>query len=377
MNRRSLLPLVILIFVALFLVQCSPQPAAPEQVEVTRIVEQTVEEVVEVTRIVEREVEVEGEAVEVTRVVEVPAEPLIVRIAFPSIIDVDDVAALLAFEAMAEEGFPVVPTFYAQGELAAAAVAAGQADMGAGAATVWLNAINNGAPIAGIMEQAANGWSVVSRIEIEDCADVDGQRTAIHSEGSVSTAMLYAWIDSTCPEIEPEILVIPGSENRAAALLAGEIDVTPAELIDSVRIMELAPGEYHRIANFAVDLSGLRTGGFWVNRDFAEAHPEAVRAFIRNVLEIHRRIADEPDWFQEQVPRFLDMSEEDLAVLPTIVEALLANDNYPVNGGLTEENAQYTLDFFTDSGALEPGLTMEEAYDLTALNDVLAEIGER
>lgn len=374
MNIRTLLKIVVLVMLAMVITQCQAEPAVQE-VEVTRVVEQTVEEVVEVTRVVEREVE--GETVEVTRVVEVPADPLVVRIAFPSIIDVDDVAALLAFEAMLEEGFTVVPTFYAQGELAAAAVAAGQADFGAGAATVWLGAINSGAPIVGIMEQAANGWSVVSRIDIEDCAGIDGQRTAIHSEGAVSTAMLNAWIDTTCPEAEPEILVIPGSENRAAALLADEIDVTPAELIDSVRIMELAPGEYHRIANFGVDLPGLRTGGFWVSRSFAEENPEAVRSFIRNVLEVHRQIADDPDWFQEQIPRFLEMGEEDLAVLPTIVEALMDNDNYPVNGGLTEETGQFTIDFFTDSGRLEPGLTIEEAYDLTYLNEVLAELGTR
>lgn len=62
-----------LLLILASLVAC--QPAAPTQVEVTRIVEgETQTEVVEVTRVVEVEGETKTEVVEVTRVVEVPAE---------------------------------------------------------------------------------------------------------------------------------------------------------------------------------------------------------------------------------------------------------------------------------------------------------------
>jgi ABC-type nitrate/sulfonate/bicarbonate transport system substrate-binding protein len=378
--KKHVLAIAILVILALLVVACS---AEPETVEVTRIITETETETIEVTRIVEVEGETVTEVqevevpVEVTRIVEVPAEAAIVRVAFPSSIDIDDIAAMLAFEKMQDEGFAVAPTFYAQGELAAAAVAGGQADFGTGASTIWLSAIQAGEPLAGIMEQSANGWSVMGINDVEDCEDIDGMRTAIHSEGSVSTAMLRAYIDEVCPDIEPNYLVIPGSENRAAALMAGEIDVTPSELIDSIRIMELQPGEFHRIANFATDLPGLKTGGYWVSKEFAEENPEAVESFIRNVLEIHRRINNEPEWFIEQVPRFLEMEDEDIALLPQIVDALLAVNNYPINGGLTQESAQFTIDFFTNSERLEPGLTAEEAFDLSYLESVLAEIGEQ
>ncbi|MEM7336603.1 MAG: ABC transporter substrate-binding protein [Chloroflexota bacterium] len=325
-------------------------------------------EVVEVTRVV-----VETEEVEVTRIVETQ----IVRVAFPSSIDIDDVVALLAFEKMQDEGFAVAPTFYAQGELAAAAVASGQADFGMGSSTVWLSAILAGAEIKGVMEQAANGWSVMGLESIESCEDIGGMRTAIHSEGSVSTAMLRAYIGENCPGTEPNYLVIPGSENRAAALMAGEIDVTPAELIDSIRVQALQPGEFHRIANFATDLSGLRTSGYWVSQEFAQSNPEAMHTFIRNVLEVHRQVNEDPEWFIEQVPRFLELEDEDIALLPEIVDALLAIDSYPVNGGLSLESGQFTIDFFTDAGRLDAGLTAEQAYDLSYLDAVLAEIGEQ
>jgi NitT/TauT family transport system substrate-binding protein len=374
--KKHVLAIAILVILALLVAACT---AEPETIEVTRIITET--ETLEVTRIVEvggeTVTEIQEIEVEVTRIVEVPIEVQIVRVAFPSSIDIDDIAALLAFEKMQDEGFAVVPTFYAQGELAAAAVASDQADFGVGASTIWLSAIQAGEPLPGIMEQTANGWSVMGINDVADCADIDGMRTAIHSEGSVSTAMLRAYIDEVCPGTEPNYLVIPGSENRAAALMAGEIDVTPAELIDSIRVMELQPGEFHRIANFASDLPGLKTGGYWVNQDFATENPEAVKSFIRNVLEVNRRINDEPEWFIDQVPRFLELEDEDIALLPQIVAALLAINNYPVNGGMTLEGGQFTIDFFIDAGRLEPGLTAEEAYNLSYLEEVLAEIGER
>ncbi|MFN8458412.1 MAG: ABC transporter substrate-binding protein [Anaerolineae bacterium] len=373
--KKLILLAVVSVVLALIAACGAAQPETVKVVE-TVIVEKEVEK--EVEKIVTVQVEKEVEKIVTVQVEkEVVKEPLIVRVAFPSTIDIDDVAALLAFEKMQDEGFAVAPTFYAQGELAAAAVAGGQADFGVGASTIWLTAIQKGAPIVGIMEQTANGWSVVSIKDIKECKDLAGKRLAIHSEGSVSTAMLKAWIDTTCKGTEPEWLVIPGSENRAAAILAGEIDATPAEMIDSVKILTERPDDFQRIADFAKDLPDLKTGGFWVRTDFTKENPEAVKSFIRNVLEIHRQINDDPKWFGEQVPRFLAMEDKDIELLPKIIEALLSIDNYPVNGGMTPENAQGTIDFFTDSGRLEAGLMADKAFDLTFLDAVLEEIGKR
>ena len=73
--RRVTLFLMIFTVIALFVSAC--QPAPPEQVEVTRVVELPGETVVEeVTRVVEIEGETVTEEVEVTRVVEVPAAPM-------------------------------------------------------------------------------------------------------------------------------------------------------------------------------------------------------------------------------------------------------------------------------------------------------------
>jgi NitT/TauT family transport system substrate-binding protein len=300
-----------------------------------------------------------------------------IRAAFPSTPDIDDVSLLIAFERLIEQGIVIEPTFFAQGELAAVALAGGESELGSGSATVWLTAIEQGAPIIGTMENYVNGWSVMAVNEIASCADLDGMRVAIHSEGSVSTAMLRAWIDQTCPGSEPQFLVIPGSENRAAALMAGEIDATPSELIDAIRIDALQPGKFHRVADFAVDLPGLHTGGLWMASDWAAENPEIVQSIVQTVLEVQREVVDNPEWFVEQVPNYLDIAEAELPLLPAIVDAMLAIDSFPVNGGLTMDGAQGTLDFFTEAGRLDGTVSAEKAYDLSYLNQVIDEIGRQ
>ena len=142
-------------------------------------------------------------------------------VGYPSAIDVEDIPSLMAHELLAEQGYTVTPTFYSQAELAVAAVAMGDADFSVGAGrTVW-QAVSQGADLITIMEHAANGWMALSIPEISTCRDLDGRRYAHHSEGGVSKAMSDAYILENCPGTQPEILIIPGSANRAAALLGG------------------------------------------------------------------------------------------------------------------------------------------------------------
>ena len=73
-RKRVLWVVVVLLALSLLVAACQPQ-----QVEVTRVVQETVTEQieVEVTRVITEMIEVEGEQVEVTRIVEVEGEPVV------------------------------------------------------------------------------------------------------------------------------------------------------------------------------------------------------------------------------------------------------------------------------------------------------------
>lgn len=303
---------------------------------------------------------------------ETPLAAMQVSVAYPSIADFQDLPSLMALDRLTEDGYTIVPTFFAQPELAVEALASGKADFGFGSTRTYWAGIQQGGRFTTIMEEASNGWSVVGLTEIVDCADFDGRRLAFHSEGSVAKAMTDAFMRQNCPEITPEILVIPGSENRAAAMLAGQIDVTPLEPADVVQLLQKAPDRFHVVVDFAASLPDLMTSGIYVGLDYAAEHPHAVQDLITALLITHRRLAADPTLLIEEATTRLGI---DAASVPAILEAHLRIDSWDVNGGLTREAVEYSLDFYMQNASLEPGLTPDDVADLSYLAAVLEAMG--
>jgi NitT/TauT family transport system substrate-binding protein len=304
-----------------------------------------------------------------------PEEAGVVRIkvAYPSTPDFSDLPSLMAYDRLVEKGYAVLPTFFSDDALSIEAVSRGEAELGTGGARAVVAAMSKGASLVFIVEQTANEWSVYTVKAIQECSDLDGMRLAIHSESGSSAMMTRAYINENCGGIQPQWMIIPGSENRAAALMAGEIDATPAELSDAVAIETQRPGEFNLLANFGRDLARLKTSLFYANETFLQEHPEAVRDFIETLLQIHREIAENPDILLTEAPKYFEIDEE---LLPGIVEAYVDLGLWDVNGGLAEEDLAYSLDFYYQGEGIDPGLTVEGISDLSFLNDVLKDIGE-
>jgi ABC-type nitrate/sulfonate/bicarbonate transport system substrate-binding protein len=299
-------------------------------------------------------------------------EPVEIRVAFGAEMLMTDLPQILAHELLAKEGYEVTTTFYSKPELAVEALARGDADIGEGSVPAYWTAISKGANVASIMEQTANEWQIVAVPDIQTCADLDGMRLAHHSESSVSKAMADAYIAESCPGTEPQILFIANSPNRAAAMLADEIDATPLKLEQAMQLEREAPDRFHILTNFAQDVPGLKTVLLQVNRDFADQHPEAVRDFIRAMLTVHRQIDEDPKMLMDEVSKRLEVDPD---LLPEITQAYRDINTWDVNGGLTEASVKYSLDFYTNAGELEPGLTVSDVADLSFLEAVLDEIG--
>ena len=153
MSKNTLRIGLIGVVVMLVLAACAPPPTAapaePVQVEVTRVVVET-----QVSTVVETQV------VEVEVPVEVPAEVQKIRIAYQTQLDFGDLPSVLATELMADKGYAVLPTYYAEGNLAIAALAEGQADIGIGNVGAYWNAVGQGADILTIMVESRNPWSL-------------------------------------------------------------------------------------------------------------------------------------------------------------------------------------------------------------------------
>jgi NitT/TauT family transport system substrate-binding protein len=280
----------------------------------------------------------------------------------------------MAHALLAADGYDVAPTFFASPQLAADALARGQVDVGNGSVRTYWAAIAKGASVATVMEQAGNGWALVSTSEVRTCVDLHARRLAITGEGSVSAVMSGAYLRRRCPGVEPRIVTIAGSENRAAALLAGRVDAAPLELAESLYLAALGPGRFRTLVRFADDLPSVATTGVQVNRRWAAANPQAVRDYVRAVLSTHRRIARQPDLLAAEARARLRF---DPTLVSGVVDAYLRANAWDVNGRLTDAVVRESLAFFVRSGSLPDSLTAERVADLSHLQQVLDDIGRR
>jgi len=295
------------------------------------------------------------------------------KIAFPSVADLEDVPALLTAERLRPLGIDLEPTFFAQEVLAIQSVLRGDIDIGTGASRGTLAAIQEGANVKFFATQGRNPWTLYARREINTCADIAGKRFAIHSEAGISTAFVRGWLKEKCPTLQINFLIIPGSENRAAALMAGQIDITPLELPDAIQVDALRPGQFHRVADFAKDLPWLLGSIYYSTPKTLASKREVIKTFTRELLKVHRLAAKDPNVIAQVAPKYIRLF--DVALLPRITEAFGANGYWPTDGGLTPEVLQRTIQFFVDIQSIKPGLRAEAISDFSILREVLAEIG--
>lgn len=276
---------------------------------------------------------------------------------------------LAAIDALREEGYEIETPELAEPELLVDGLARGEFQFSSETTNAALLAAQQGAPVRIVSDLLDNSWTVYGAEGYGTCEDLDGVRVAIHSEGSASAAMIRDWIATECPGTEPNYLVIAGSPNRYAALLAGEIDATPLELADAMALEAEAGDRFTRITSMAESLPQLRPTTVYGNGDWMAENPEVTRTLIQAQLEQNRMVAEDPAYLVELIERYLPEQEN----VEAVAEAYAPM--FPVNGGLSEENLEFTIDFFAGAGAIEPGLAVEEAADLSYLRNVLDEIG--
>lgn len=287
-------------------------------------------------------------------------------LAFPSVLGVSHLPLVAAVDDLRDEGYEIETPFLAESELSVEGVASGEFEMSHGTSQSTMLANQAGASMEWLIERVSNEWTLFARNNIESCEDLDGVRLAIHSEGAVSTAMVQAYIDNTCPGTEPEFLVIPGSENRAAALIADEIDASPVELADAINLQQVAGDRFSILAPFSKDLPDLITATVYARTDFIEAEPEAVQALIDATLAQNERVAGDPEYMAELIRTY--MPDYDEEILEEVAEAYSDGVMFPVDGGLTEESVQFTIDFFTDAEVIEPGLEPSAIWNQSFAN---------
>jgi len=277
------------------------------------------------------------------------------------------VPLLAALDAMREDGYTIEYPALTSPDLVAEGMIRNDFQFGVVGIAPASVAIQQGAPITNIMAQFANPWYMYAATDITECADLAGRRLAIHSEQSTSAAFGFNWIDEECPGTEPEVLIIAGSENRYAAMIAGEVDASAVEIADAVALEEEAGDRFHQIVSFADTLPDILTTTYAVNTEFAAENPDAVVDLLTAVLEQHRMIDEDPAYFAELVEQYRPYISGVVSDRSIELQAAL----FQTDGGFTQEYVEATIQFLTDATVIEGDLAVEDVADFTYLEQTL------
>lgn len=286
---------------------------------------------------------------------------------------------LAALDAMRGQGYTIDTPIIESSELLTQGVAGGQFAFGSGANNSVLAAIEAGANVKVITSRVQNEWTLYARTAtIKTCADLAGKKLAIHSNGAVSTAMVKNYVQTKCPGTVPNYVVIPGSPNRVAALLADQVDASPLELGDSITIDTKAADRFSLLTSLAVDLPNLQTTSIYVNGDFAKANPGTVQALVKAVITEYRRVGGDAALLQADAEKYTADSIDKTTVAAAAAKYVELK-MFPPNGGITKDNLDYTAKFFGPSGtaSVKTDFTLDQWADLSFQDAVVAELGTK
>ena len=299
-------------------------------------------------------------------------ETISLSVSYSSVPDITDVFSLVTWDNMRAEGYDIQPKFMATGELAAQAVAKGDAQLGAMSANVALQAIEQGLSVTIVSENVGNQWALAASTDIRSISDLNGKRLGVHSQTSVTNALAEYVIKEN--QISPQVVFVPGSPNRAAALLQGQLDATLLEMADVLALQREAPDKVHLLASYTELMPNLDNIYWTVQSQYLKEHPDVVEDLIRGYLETIRQSYEDPSYIIDRGYKYFTTIEPE--VFEEAIHAYLENRIVSPNGGIPEEDARFTLQFFAEGIGIDASTAdISKYYDLQPLQRVLDEIG--
>jgi ABC-type nitrate/sulfonate/bicarbonate transport system substrate-binding protein len=112
------------------------------------------------------------------------------------------------------------------------------------------SAIDAGFQGKAFLGMASSDFLMVARKELTSCESLDGKRIAVQSREGTTGVLAARWFEKECPRARPNIMIVPGSENRVAGLIAGQLDASPIDSQNTAQLMALRPGQFDTIKSF-------------------------------------------------------------------------------------------------------------------------------
>ena len=207
-------------------------------------------------------------------------------------------------------------------------------------------------------------YAIVSTPGVSTIADLKGKAIGTSGPGGFN-GMLFRYIlkqNGLEPEVDVAIVPVGGSSERAAAIMAGQVNATVV-FIDNWLALE-AQGANVQLLGYVADIvPGLSSRAIFAEREYHEANQELATAIACANLEANYWIGSSKEGFveyamdnvrganEEAVAKFYDVAMS-INMFPTTPGELLNTDGY-----------QGLADLLYDGGEIDKQLTATDFVD--------------
>ncbi len=260
-----------------------------------------------------------------------------------------DSPTLAAFDALrAEQNIDVEFISFQSGDDTIRALVARQVDI----AIVFPSGIMAAAREGNIklwFNSKQNEWSLACRSDITAPSELTGKKVGRHSPNDLTAALLGNTIAKY--SVEPELITIPGSENRVIALLQGQIDCSPIDIAGLFVLEAERPGGFKPILRYADDLPGLIVTQHTVaNTDSMAADPETWQILATYLAKYHRHAVEDAAYLASIADKYFP--DENSELHKQIAQSYVDYKAFTRDGGLSKERMDKLIQFYVDAGSL-------------------------
>lgn len=255
----------------------------------------------------------------------------------------------LAEDALKEEGYTIEETLFDTPETLSQAVATGQVNIGVTSSGTVFSAVDAGAPVKAFLGLNRPDYVMVAKAGLDSCESLDGKRLAIHSREGTTGTLTGKWISEVCPDTEPNMLIVPGTENRIAGLIADQIDALPVDLIASMQLTKQYPDTYTLIDGYGDP--DIMAAYFYAQSDYLEKNSEAAQDFTDAYLDALDDVKADPTAAKERLAELLP--DIDKTIAEDLVQYWVDNDMWAAAEGVQDDMVSSTIDLFAQTTPYE------------------------
>ena len=273
------------------------------------------------------------------------------EVAYASDLDPNDIADQFGLQAAGAEVVELT-----EDSAVIAGLIRGDVQVGNIGLTEAIKAAQTGVPIKIFyVSQKRFEFVMVSQEDITAFDDLAGKRVAYHSPGSGTEILQRVLVRQHDPGLEDEIdwVVLPESPNRAAAMIAGEIDVTSLEFADVLTLQE--EGEFNVLGDWG-DIEGPSANAIstvWVaSEDFYNENTDTLAEVAGHLQEGYDTFYEDKDAWTQLAAETVEVDEDRLS---QSYDFYNETEMYPVSGtpSLTPELWAELDEFFIQIGEYE------------------------